>query len=56
MPDYEIRYFHADGRLAMVHVSSHDSEKEAVEHARRNQKDHARFEVRSGNGTPISRR
>ncbi len=48
MPDYEIRLFHADGSLAVVHVSSHDNEDEAATHARMLVRDHARFEVRIG--------
>jgi hypothetical protein len=46
MPDFEIRYFHPDGSLAVVHVTSHGSHAEAVEHARRNQHPHDKFEVR----------
>jgi hypothetical protein len=56
MPDYEVRYFHADGTLAIVHMVAHASEDEAHEHARRNQKDHARFEIRAGDGSPLARR
>jgi hypothetical protein len=56
MPDYEVRYFHADGTLAIVHMVSHASEDDAHEHARRNQKDHARFELRAGDGSPLARR
>ena len=48
MPDYEIRLFHADGSLAVVHVSSHDNETEAAAHARHLIGDHARYEVRLG--------
>jgi hypothetical protein len=48
MPDYEIRLFHADGSLAVVHVSSHASEEEAAKHARLLVRDHARYEVRVG--------
>jgi hypothetical protein len=45
MPDFEIRYFHADGALALVHVTSHETHAEAVEHAARVQGDYPRFEV-----------
>jgi hypothetical protein len=45
MPDFEIRYFDADGSLAVIHVTSHDTMEEAELHARRNQKDHIRFAV-----------
>lgn len=48
IPDYEIRLFHADGSLAVVHVSSHDNEDDAASHARILLGDHARFEVRKG--------
>lgn len=48
MPDYEIRLFHADGSLALVHVSSHETEQEAATHARILVRDHARYEVRLG--------
>ena len=53
MPDFEIRYFHTDGTLAIVHVTSHETIEEAELHARHNQKDHAHFEVqRVGVGGP----
>jgi hypothetical protein len=45
VPDFEIRYFHADGTLAVVHVTSHPTHAEAIEHARRHQHPHDRFEV-----------
>jgi hypothetical protein len=48
MPDYEIRFFHADGTLSVVHVSHHHSDEEALSHARGLIGDHARYEVRSG--------
>jgi hypothetical protein len=50
MPDYEIRFFHADGALAVVHMSTHDTDDEAHAHARRIMTDHARYELRRGNG------
>jgi hypothetical protein len=60
MPDYEIRLFHADGSLAVVHVSSHQSDEEALSHARGLVGDHARFEVLHGgrrlSGGPAARR
>jgi len=52
MADFEIRYFNADGTLALVHVTSHASRTEAVEHAARHQHPHDRFEVREANGAP----
>ncbi len=51
MPDYEIRYFHADGRLAVIYVSNHASRREAEDYASRNLQDHARFEIRAGDGS-----
>ena len=50
MPDFEIRYFNADGSLAIVHVTSHDTMEEAELHAKRNQKDYAHFEVQRVGG------
>ncbi|HEX3674900.1 MAG TPA: hypothetical protein VHU87_11555 [Rhizomicrobium sp.] len=54
MPDYEIRYFHADGSLAIVHISAHASHEDARAHAKSNLGDHAHFEVRDGSGAPLS--
>jgi hypothetical protein len=48
LPDYEIRLFHADGSLAVVNVSHHDSAEDAAAHARVLVRDHARYEVRIG--------
>ena len=48
MPDYEIRLFHADGSLAVVHVSHHQSDEEAMSHSRRLVGDHARVELHQG--------
>ena len=48
MPDYEIRLFHADGTLAIVHVSTHTSDEEAFSQARRLKGDYARFELQRG--------
>ncbi|HEY0106477.1 MAG TPA: hypothetical protein VGB91_10365 [Rhizomicrobium sp.] len=56
MPDYEIRLFHADGTLAVVHVSHHVSDEEARSHARRLKGDHAQFEIRRDGGPVVSRR
>ena len=49
MPDYEIRFFHPDGTLAVVHMSHHASDDEALGHAHGLIGDHARYEVRCGN-------
>jgi len=51
MPDFEIRYFHANGRLAVIYVSNHACSREAEDYARRNLQDHARFEIRAGDGS-----
>jgi len=50
MPDFEIRYYHADGKLAVVHMCIRKTRDEAQEFARINLKDFARFEVRNGDG------
>jgi len=50
LPDFEIRYFHADGSLTIVHMTSHATLDEAEEHARRHQHPHDRFEVREVGG------
>jgi hypothetical protein len=50
LPDFEIRYFNADGALALVHVTSRASRAEAIEHAARHQHPHDRFEVREVHG------
>jgi hypothetical protein len=46
MPDYEIRYYRADGSLALVQITVQQSERHAREYAQRNQQNHARFELR----------
>jgi len=45
MTDYEIRYYHADGSLALIRMSNHVSDDQAANHAREKQGDFARFEV-----------
>jgi len=45
LADFEIRYFRADGTLAIVHITACDSHAEAEERARTHQYDHARFEI-----------
>jgi hypothetical protein len=47
MPDYEIRYFRADGTLALVQITVQSNERQAHDYAIRNQADHARFELRA---------
>jgi hypothetical protein len=46
MPDFEIRYFHDDGTLAIVHITSLATTIEAEGHAKQHQFDYAKFEVR----------
>ena len=46
MPDYEIRLFHPDGSLAVVHITHHETDAEA--HALANNlkgKDYAHYEI-----------
>ena len=56
MPDFEIRYYHADGKLAVVHMCIHKTIESAKEFAQVNLKEYARFEVRAGDGSPIAAR
>ncbi len=49
MPDFEIRYFNADGSLAVIRITSHGTREEAESHARLHQQGHARFEVHEFN-------
>ena len=49
MPDFEIRYFNADGTLAVIHMTTHGSREEAEAHALHHLQSHARFEVREHN-------
>lgn len=48
MPDYEIRLFHADGSLALVHMSHQESDDEAHAYAKRLLRDLSRYEIRRG--------
>jgi hypothetical protein len=50
MPDFEVRYYHADGNLAVVHMCIHKTIESAKEFARINLKDYAHFEVRAASG------
>jgi hypothetical protein len=52
MPDYEIRLYHSDGSLALVHVSHHNTDQEADAHARRITTDLARYEIRRAGPSP----
>jgi len=45
VPDFEIRYFHVDGSLALIHVTAHETRVEAENLARLNQHPHHRYEV-----------
>jgi hypothetical protein len=49
VPDFEIRYFNADGSLAIIRITSHGTREEAESHAKLHQQDHARFELREFN-------
>ncbi len=51
MPDYEIRYYRADGTLAFIQITVQPSERHAREHALRHQGDNARFDLRRLHGT-----
>jgi len=51
VPDFEIRYFHADGTLGIVRITTHNTFSRAEEHAREHQGLYARFEVREAKGT-----
>lgn len=46
MPDFEIRYFNADGTLGLVRMTTHETLNEAEAHAKQHQEHHARYEVR----------
>jgi hypothetical protein len=52
VPDFEIRYFNADGSLALVHVTSHASRDEAAQHAEQHRHPHDRFEIHEVNKAP----
>ncbi len=49
MPDFEIRYFNADGTLSVIQMTSHGTREDAEAHAKHHQQHHARFEVREMN-------
>jgi hypothetical protein len=51
MPDYEIRLYHADGSLALVHMSHLDSDDEAHAYAKRLLSDLSRYEISRGGAT-----
>ena len=46
MPDYEIRLYHADGSLALVHMSHQETDDEAHDYAKRLLTDVSRYELR----------
>jgi len=46
VPDFEIRYFEANGDLAIVRITTLDSLADAEAHAREHQGTHACFEIR----------
>ncbi|MGN6150300.1 MAG: hypothetical protein ACTHPD_17340 [Rhizomicrobium sp.] len=45
MPDFEIRYYHADGKLAVVHMCACATIDDAHILAEANIGEHARFEI-----------
>ena len=45
MPDFEIRYFDADGALAVIVITTQPNEAVAIEQAAKNLGSHARYEV-----------
>ena len=49
VPDFEIRYFHADGTLAVIRMTKHGTREEAEAYATHHQHGYARFEVREPN-------
>ncbi len=51
MPDYEIRYFRANGSLALIQITVQPNERYAREAALRHQGEHARFDLRALHGT-----
>jgi hypothetical protein len=55
VPDFEIRYFHADGSLGLIRITHCPSLAEAEEYARSHLCTHARFEVRESKGALLSR-
>jgi hypothetical protein len=46
MPDYEIRLYHRDGSLALVHVSHHETDEDAHAQARQLREEYLRYELR----------
>ena len=50
MPDFEIRYFHAYGSLAIVHVTAAPTRAEAEQNAKSNQENYSHFEVHEMKG------
>jgi hypothetical protein len=45
MPDFEIRYYDANGKLALVHMCAYPSAADARDFAEQNIGEHARFEI-----------
>ena len=45
MPDFEIRYYAADGKLAFIHMCAYPTIAEAESFAQQNIGDYARFEI-----------
>jgi len=51
VPDFEIRYFQADGTLGIVRITTHNTLARAEEHAREHRGSYARYEVQEIKGT-----
>jgi hypothetical protein len=56
MPDFEIRYYHADGKLAFVHMCAYRTINEARNFAQKNIGEHARFEIVDRSAEPAAAR
>ena len=55
MPDFEIRYYHADGKLALVHMCARTTIDEARIFAKENIGEHAQFEIFDRAARPAAR-
>jgi hypothetical protein len=56
MADFEIRYYCADGKLALVHMCAYRTIGEAQDFAQKNIGEHARFEIVDRNAEPATAR
>jgi hypothetical protein len=55
MPDFEIRFYHADGKLALVHMCACATVDEARIFAEKNIGEHAQFEIVDRAAQPAAR-